>query len=108
MDLDGLLRPVLRPVVVNLVLDELVDVEWVPEVDEAVSFAGLLVLYLVHWDLDDVKLVLMVSFEILANIYFRVLAGNILDHEICPTLLPREYLIRVDWASVVLALVRVD
>ena len=47
-DVDRLVRAVLWPVVVLLVVDEIVNVQHMPEVDEAICFVCLFGLLLIH------------------------------------------------------------
>lgn len=101
-EVDGLLRTVLGPVVVNLVMDEAEHVQRVAEVDEAVGLVGLGIVF-VSRQLQVVKVVLVVFLEIGQDFFVRVPARNILNHQVGPGLFAAQDLIHVNGASIVLA-----
>lgn len=91
-EVDLLVGFVLRPEGVLHILYELVNVEHVSEVDEAVGLVGLGVV-VVHGQLQEVEVVLVVRFEVGSQLLVGIPARNVLNHKVSPSFLSSQDLV---------------
>ena len=101
VDVDHFVRTVLWPMVVLLVINKVVNVQNMPEVDEAVRSVRLLwVVVLVRWKLQIVEVIFMVHFKVTFDFVVSVSAWNVLYHEACSGFFASQYLLKINWSSI--------
>ena len=101
VDVDHFVRTVLWPMVVLLVINKVVNVQNMPEVDEAVRSVRLLwVVVLVRWKLQIVEVIFVVHFKVTFDFVVSVSAWNVLYHEACSGFFASQNLLKINRSSI--------
>ena len=84
-----------------LVLEEVVNIEDMPEIDKAVPSAWLLWLCCIKWDSQIIEPVPVVLSKISRDLWSSVPTRHILHHQVCPGLLISGNLLYVNRTTIV-------
>jgi hypothetical protein len=101
INLDGLIRPILRPVIVLFILNELQKEKHMTEINKTVPLVGFLINLLVLRQLKAIESALMIFLEVLSHLVNLISTRDIFHHQSGPNLLSSFDFLNVDWTSIV-------